>query len=269
MIKQIFKSASILALTLPLMSPSVMASVLDEIKEKGTLVVAVKADYKPYGFRNSSGEIMGLEVDLAKDVAKRLGVALELVPVQSSNRMQFLAQGKVDLMIATMTDKPDRRKVVFASDPNYYSSGTNVLAWKSLKLKSWGDLRGKKVCGSQGSYYNKMTAQTVGAKIVAFKGTAEALTALSQGSCAAFVFDDSFIVSKLKDSQWSQKFEMPLETIDDAPWALAVRNGETEFHDYMNNVIVDWHKTGLILELENSYGLKNTPFAEKMHTLFK
>ena len=42
--------------------------------------------------------------------------------------MQFLEQGKVDLMIATMTDKPDRRKVVSIVDPNYYSSGTNILA---------------------------------------------------------------------------------------------------------------------------------------------
>ena len=268
MIKEIFKATCLLTASISLLASAVHAAAIEDIRERDKLIVAVKADYKPYGYRNSSGNIVGLEVDLAQDVANRLGVELELVPVQSSNRMQFLAQGKVDLMIATMTDKPDRRKVVFASDPNYYSSGTNVLAWKSLKLKSWGDLRDKKVCGSQGSYYNKMTAQTFGAKIVAFKGTAEALTALSQGSCAAFVFDDSFISSKLKDDQWNQKFEMPLDTIDDAPWALAVRNGETQFHNFMNDVVEDWHQSGLILDLETKYGIKNTPFAKKMNALF-
>ena len=46
-----------------------------------------------------------MEIDMAADVAAKMGVDLELVAVQSSNRMQFLEQGKIDLMIATMSDK--------------------------------------------------------------------------------------------------------------------------------------------------------------------
>ena len=68
---------------------------------RGKLVAGVKADYKPWGYRDSSGEIVGMEIDMAKDVAAKMGVDLELVAVQSSNRMQFLEQGKIDLMIAT------------------------------------------------------------------------------------------------------------------------------------------------------------------------
>jgi len=83
-----------------------------KVLERGKIVVGVKADYKPWGFRDSSGKLVGMEIDMAKDVAHALGVELEMVPVQSSNRMQFLQQGKIDLMIATMSDKADRRKVV-------------------------------------------------------------------------------------------------------------------------------------------------------------
>ena len=90
------------------------ADVLADVKKRGTLVVGVKADYKPFGFRDPSGAIVGLEPDLAADVAKKLGVKLELVPVVSANRMEFLQQGKIDLMIATMSDTPARRKVVQA-----------------------------------------------------------------------------------------------------------------------------------------------------------
>ncbi len=97
------------------------ADVIDDIKKRGVLKVGVKADYKPYGFRDPSGKIVGIEPELAGDVAKKLGVKVEFIPVVSSNRMQFLQQGKVDLMIATMTDKPARRKVVSIVDPNYYS----------------------------------------------------------------------------------------------------------------------------------------------------
>jgi len=265
MIKSVFKTAILATAMLGMASSIAAADVIDDIKARGKLIVGTKADYKPYGFRDPSGAVIGIEPDLAKEVADKLGVALEIVPVVSSNRMQFLQQGKVDLMIATMTDKPDRRKVVFISDPNYYSSGTNVLAWKKVGLKSWEDLRGKSVCGIQGAFYNKKTAKDFGAKIAAFKGTAESLTALGQGNCVAFVYDDSFIAAKLQDSQWSDKYEMPLPTIDDAPWGLAVRLGEDKFHAMMNDMIVGWHKSGRILELEKQYGLGNTPFAVMMN----
>ena len=243
------------------------ADILDTIKERGKLIVGVKADYKPYGFLDTSGAIIGIEPDLATDVANKLGVEVEFVPVVSSNRMQFLEQGKIDLMIATMTDKPDRRKVVLIIDPNYYSSGTNVLALKSLGLKDWEDLRGKPVCGIQGAFYNKSTSQEYGAEIVAFKGTAEAYSALKAGNCAAFVYDDSAFVAKTEDPEWSD-YEMPLPTIDDAPWGLAVPLGEDGFAALMSEMSTEWHKSGRILELETKWGIANTPFANAMNEKF-
>lgn len=244
------------------------ADAIEQIKARGKLIVGVKADYKPYGYLNEDGKIIGIEPELAQDVADKLGVALELVPVVSSNRMQFLEQGKIDLMIATMTDRPDRREVVYIVEPNYYSSGTNVLAVKKAGFKKWEDLKGLPVCGIQGAFYNRKTEEEYGAQIVAFKGTSEALTALGQGSCLAFVYDDSFIVSKLNEPEWAD-FEMPLETIDDAPWGLAVAKGEQAFYDLMSEMITSWHASGRILELETKYGVPNTPFAKAMHDKLK
>ncbi len=126
-------------------------------------VVGVKADYKPWGFRNSDGNIVGMEIDMAADVAAKMGVDLELVAVQSSNRMQFLEQGKIDLMIATMSDRKDRREIVGIVGPNYYTSGTNIMSPKALGLKNWEDLRGKPVCGKQGAFYNQIVEERYGA----------------------------------------------------------------------------------------------------------
>src|SRR5882724_9475557 len=86
------------------------AQTLDKVKQRGVLVVGTKADYKPFGFRDTSGAIVGFEPDLARDVAGRLGVRLELEPVVSSNRTQVLQQGKIDLMLATMNVTQDRRQ---------------------------------------------------------------------------------------------------------------------------------------------------------------
>ena len=72
---------------------------LATIRQRGTLIVGVKADYPPFGFRSPSGEIVGIEPALAADVAKSLGVKLELVPVSAANRIEFLQQGKICLFI--------------------------------------------------------------------------------------------------------------------------------------------------------------------------
>ena len=193
----------------------------NKVMSRGKLVVGVKADYKPWGYRDSSGEIVGMEIDMAKDVAAKMGVDLELVAVQSSNRMQFLEQGKIDLMIATMSDRKDRREIVGIVGPNYYTSGTNIMSPKALGLKNWEDLRGKPVCGKQGAFYNQIVEERYGAKIIAFTGNAEAKQALRDKKCIAWVYDDSSIGSDLSSGNWDE-FEMPLNSEDDNPWALAV-----------------------------------------------
>jgi polar amino acid transport system substrate-binding protein len=255
-------------LALSVAGQAVHADVIDDIKKAGVLKVGVKADYKPYGFLDPSGAIVGIEPELANEVAAKLGVKAELIPVVSSNRMQFLEQGKIDLMIATMTDTAERRKIVHIVDPNYYSSGTNILALKKIGFKKWEELKDKPVCGIQGAFYNKSTSEKFGAKIVAFKGTAEAYAALKQGSCIAFVYDDSALVAKTTEPDFAD-YEMPLTTIDDSPWGLAVKLGEDKFAKFVSEMIVGWHKSGRILALENKYGVTNTPFAKAMHDKYK
>ena len=249
-------------------SPARAQNALDDIKKRGTLIVGVKADYKPYGFRDPSGAIIGMEPDLAADVAKRLGVKLELVPVVSSNRMQFLEQGKIDLMIATMNDKPDRRKVVYIVEPSYYSSGVNILTPKAAKLKDWKDLKGKKACMIQGAWYNKQIQQDYGAEIVAFKGTAEVYSALKGNDCVGFVYDDTLVMANLLEPEWKD-YEMPFKTILDDAWGLAVKLGEESFYKFMSNTIADWHRSGMLVQLEKKYGLANTAFALKMNADYK
>jgi polar amino acid transport system substrate-binding protein len=244
------------------------ADALDDIKKKGVLVVGTKADYRPFGFLDPSGKIVGFEPDLAADVAKRLGVTLELVPVVASNRIQFLQQGKIDMMIATTSDTPERRKIVDIVDPNYYGSGTNVLAPKSAGLKSWEGLRGKKVCLIQGAFYNKELQEKYGVDGVAFPGTAEAYAALKNGNCVAFAYDDTAIVGEMQKPEWSA-YEMPLDSILFVPWGLAVKQGEKAFADMMSKTAVEWHKSGMIQDLEKKWGIKPTKFAQEMRDKYK
>jgi len=235
----------------------------NKVMERGKLVVGVKADYKPWGYRNSDGELVGMEIDMAKDVAEKMGVDVELVPVQSSNRMQFLEGGKIDLMIATMSDRADRREIVGIVGPNYYTSGTNVMSPKAVGISDWAELSGKPVCGKQGAFYNQIVEERYGAKVIAFTGNAEAKQALRDKKCIAWVYDDSSIGSDLSSGDWPD-FEMPLTSEDDNPWALAVPLAEKEcvFGNFMSGMQYNWLQSGKLIEWEKKHGIQPTAFLQ-------
>jgi polar amino acid transport system substrate-binding protein len=202
------------------------ADTLEDIKKKGTLVVGVKADYPPYGFRDPSGEIVGMEIDMAKDVAQRLGVKVQLEPVVASNRMQFLQQGKIDLMIATMSVNDERKKAVGIVEPYYYAGGVALLAAKSAKIKSGADLKGKPVCAIQGSY------------------------------------DDVLLIYKKKADadKWKDFEVVKLTEITPLPWGLAVKSEDKDsaWGKFMSEVSTDWHKKGTLVEWEKKWLGENT-----------
>jgi polar amino acid transport system substrate-binding protein len=245
------------------------ADVLDDIKKRGTLVVGVKADYKPFGFRDPTGGIIGLEPDLAADVAKKLGVKLELIPVVSANRMEFLNQGKIDLMIATMSDKPERRKVVQVIEPLYYSDAVNVLLKKDAPVKTWDDLKGRKLCGTTGAFYNKDVAQKYGPEIASFDGSDKPLLALKNGECIGYLYDQTFIGGKLTEDDWKTGYVMSLPGIMETPWAIAVKTGEAALQKIMEDLHKDWMKTGRIVELEKKWNVPPTDYAKRTHDAAK
>ena len=244
--------------------------VWNRVTANGKLVVGVKPDYKPWGFRDTNGDLVGMEIDMARDVAAKMGVELEVVAVQSSNRMQFLEQGKIDLMIATMSDRADRREIVGIVGPNYYTSGTNILAPDALDFTDWEQLRDRPVCGKQGAFYNQIVEERYGAKIVAFTGNAEAKQALRDKKCVAFVYDDSSIMADLASGEWDG-FGMPLKTEDDNPWALAVPKAERNciFGRFMSGMQYNWHRDGTLIELEKKWGIQPTAYLVDQHEVFK
>ena len=266
-----FLGATLTALSAtPVQADKCTNDVFNKVMSSGKIVVGVKADYKPWGYRDENGNLVGMEIDLAQDVADSLGVDLELVAVQSSNRMQFLEQGKIDMMIATMSDREDRRKLVGIPQPNYYTSGTNILAPKAVGISKWEDLQGKPVCGKQGAFYNKIVADRYGAEIVAFTGNAEAKQALRDKKCIAWVYDDSSIAADLVSGNYDD-YEMPLNSEDDNPWGLAVPVGELHcaFGNFMSGMTYNWHQSGRLAELEKKWGIQPTQYLVDQKERFK
>ncbi len=248
-----------------------LADTYEAIKKRGKIVVGVKADYRPWGYRDPSGELVGLEIDMAKDLADTLAVDLELVPVVGSNRMEFLNQEKIDIIIATMGDNMKRRKVVTMIEPNYYAGGTNIIASKAAGFENWTDLKNQKICGIQGAYYNRRVLQLYKIDLVAFKGVPEAVNALQQGSCVGFVYDNTWIEKTLAEGGEWEAYEMPFETEDPSVWAIGVRHEDADspFGLMVKGKVADWHRTGWLLEHEQKWGIKRSPFLVEMNEALK
>lgn len=240
--------------------------VLDRVKQAGVLRVGVKTDYRPFGFLDPAGKIVGMEPDLAADLASRLKVNVELVPVQTANRIEFLQQGRIDLMIATMSVNEQRRKVVGVIEPFYYAGGTALLSRKDAGIKKWEDIRDKQVCGTQGAVYNRAVAQKYGARIVAFPGNVEAQNALLTGSCIGFVQDSTLLaaIAASGDPQWAD-FELSLPVEDLNYWAVAVPLSEVNsaYGDFVRKTVLDWHRTGFLISLEKKWKLPETEFLKQ------
>lgn len=239
-----------------------------EVLNRGVLRVGVQGAFKPWGFRSEDGTIQGIEVDLAKDVADKMGVKLEPVVITSANRMQFLQQGKIDLIIGSMADTPERRLIVGMGEPAYWASGPAMLVRKGT-IKSWDDIRGKPVCGKQGNWYNRDLEEKYGAKVSAFTGNSEGKQSLLAGRCVAWVYEDISIADDLKSGEWKD-YEMVGKPFALSAWATGVPLEEKNaiWGAFMSGMVYQWHSSGKLIELEKKWDAAPSAWHVSEHEKF-
>lgn len=242
------------------------AGSLDAIRARGVLVVGTKADYRPFGFRDEAGSIVGFEPDLAAEIAKALAVKLKLVPVVATNRIALLQSGDLDLVIATMNVTPERAKQVDFVEPNYYASGVNVLAPKAAHLQVWQQLKDKPVCSVEGAAYLGQIKDRYGPDLHLYTSTDQVYAAVKAGECYA-AYDDTALVGQLQMPGWGD-YEMPLRSVLLQPWGMAVKQGNTELASFVGDLVKKWHAGGHIEQVEKTWHIPPSVFAEEMHRRF-
>lgn len=235
---------------------------LKEILERGVLRVGVQGAFKPWSFPAPDGTLQGIEVDLGKDVADALGVKFEPVIITSANRMQFLQQSKIDLILGGMYDTAERRKIIGIIEPAYWTSGPTLLAKKGV-IKDWKDIAGKPVCAKQGVSYNKLVETQYRSPLTAFAGNTEGKEALRSGKCVAWLYDDVSIMADLETPEWAD-YEMPVPVLFDNPWGAAVPIEEVNkgWGALVTGVAYRWQASGKLLELAKKWKVKPAPWFE-------
>ena len=190
------------------------------------------------------------------------------MPVIAANRMEFLKQGRIDLMIATMAYRPDRAEVVGIPQPFYYAGAANVFAKKNSGSRTGPTSRASRSARSRARTTTARTGEEFGAQLVVFKGVTEAMAALEGGNCVGVVFDTTFFAGIMGDAKWAD-YAMVLPSIDPEPWGMGVRKEDPKFAAYMSDVSKDWHKTGFILGLEKKWGIPQSPYLVEQQAKYK
>lgn len=166
---------------------------LSSIKSRGKLVMGLDDSFPPMGFRNEKNEIVGYDVDLAKEVTKRLGVALVLQPIDWNAKEQELNTGKIDCIWNGFTITDARAKVIAFTKP-YMKNAQVMVVKKNSPAVKLSDFRGKTVGLQAGS--SAMDALEASKElraslksVVEFKDNLTALMDLEIGGVDAVVMD--------------------------------------------------------------------------------
>lgn len=211
-------------------------STLDVVKERGTLVAGIKTDYPPFGYIDEKGETVGFDIDLARYIAMRLGVKLDLRPVTSANRIPMLMNGTVDAIAASMTMTLEREEVVDFSIP-YIVIGGKFLVRNDSNITGYGDLAGKTVAFTQGTpWADKLNKQQPNAKHLVFQDKPQAVLALLQGKADAYVDDAAPLAIFARQNEG--KLKAVGEASQPLPMGIAVRPNDSKWRDAINFALI-------------------------------
>jgi glutamate transport system substrate-binding protein len=217
-------------------------STMAEIQDKGEIVIGVKYDVAPFGFENpQSGEVEGFDVDLGNIIAEELGVEAKFTEAISDNRIPFLQDGTVDLILSTMTITTDRAVEIDFSRPYFIAHG-RVLVPKGSDISSIEDLGGKKVCTGLGSTYESTIEEKApDADLKLVESYSECFENIQNGSVDAVSTDDVILTGMIIQDD---SLELVGDRFTVEPYGAGVPDGDKEFADFVSGVIEDTFASG-------------------------
>jgi polar amino acid transport system substrate-binding protein len=234
----------VLAGTIALASTAARAqSALDDIVKARLLKVAVQTDSAPYGFVGTDLKPMGLDIDMANLIGKKLGVAVELVPVVSASRIPALQTRKADLVIATLGKNPEREKVIDFS-ASYAPFFQAVFGPKAISVKSFADLAGKTVGVTRGAMEDQELGKLAPASTDTkrFEDNNATIAAFLAGQVQFVALGASVAGNMMtKNPQLASEYKL---LIKESPNFIGIAKGEDKLKTRVNEIVAEAKKSG-------------------------
>jgi len=216
---------------------------LDDVLKARKITIAIPTDFPPYGFVGTDLKPQGLDIDTANYIGSKLGVAVELAPVTSANRIAYLQTRKADLVISTLGKNAEREKVIdftAAYSPFFQA----VFAAKGVAVKSFADLAGKSVAVTRGAIEDQELTRLApaGTDIKRFEDNNGTVSAFVSGQTQAIATGASVAGNMMaRNPQLNTEYKLLLK---DSPNFIGVAKGEDKLRLKVNEILAEAKKTG-------------------------
>ena len=236
---------------------------VQKIVKRGTLNVGVKQDVPNFGYYSAkTNSYEGMEVDLAKKIAKELKVKVNYIPVTTQTREPLMDNGTIDLLIATYTINDERKASYAISNPYYYDQIGFLVQTKS-GYKKLSDLNGKTIGVSQGSSAKAAVEEYASANNLKFNYVQ--LGSYPELAVSRYAYRiDAFAGDKsILSGYESDKTKILDEGFKTQEYGIASSKSNQELIDYTNDLLAKWQKDGSLQKLYDKYHLKPAKAEDK------
>lgn len=231
----------------------------------GRIRVGVREYYPLFGERHGDKR-KGYEVDVAHAIAQRLGTDVAFTRVNAATRIPFLAEDRIDFVIATMGHNTQRDGQARFIRPHYYQSETTVVAPRGLPIRGWQDVVGRTVCGTVGNGSNAQLVEHE-VRLMLFDEAGVLPDRLRDETCLLAAQDDSFFAFYFTDAGFAQRFEQKFG-FSQVPWGMAVaREGSDRLAHALDLISQIFHRDGIFLKIARDHRI-GTAFLEKQRTVW-
>lgn len=251
--KKLFNIVVLIPLSIIIFSMSSCSSnekgTVEQIKSNGNITMVTNAEFEPFEFKKGN-EVVGIDIDISKEIANKLGVELKINDVSFDAVIFELREKKSDFAAAAISYDEDRAKNVDFSEP-YFNASQSILTIKNANIYSVDDLNNKKVGVNLGTTGDLYCTSNEKIQVVRFNKIIDATVDMINGQIDAIVVDD-FTADKLieKNSNILQKVDQPLT---EEEYRIAVTKGDKELLDFINETILEMKNSGKIDKIVEKY----------------
>lgn len=220
---------------------------LDDIIADGTIRVGVQPNSPPMSSYSTSNQLEGFDIDVAQMLADAIGVKLELVPTESSQRVPFLISDRIDISLGALTRTAEREKVIDFTVP-LHTEAMATLTTDKIAATSWKELNSKDVtlANMRGNWsVDFLKEQLPEANVLLVDTIADTVRSVAQGRADAIVENVDFFF-KFTENYPDVKWRIIPETIFVAYCAAGVSQGNDDLRKLLNVALYDLHSAGKI-----------------------
>lgn len=226
-----------------LVAPLSKADALDDILKNKVLKVAVPQDFPPFGSVGADMKPVGYDIDVANLIAKDMGVAVELVPVSSANRIPYLTTKKVDLVISSLGKNPEREKAIDFSEA-YAPFFSGVFGTDREAVGKVEDLAGKTVGVTRGAIEDLELSKIApsNATIKRFEDNNATISAYLSGQ-VPLIATGNVVAGTISEKQTAKKLDFKF-MIKNSPCYVGINKNEAKLLERVNAALAKAKKDG-------------------------